>query len=350
MARAAAVFLCIVAGLSLSCRMDRHGLAGPDMQCLPETCSGGGGGGGGGEDPPSDPAPNAAGIWVGYGMGLSRCYSPSGAGINDADGDRFDDWCEQWIAYDFRPLLLTDSHDCDLRGEPAWSVKYFPASGAVRVGYWLSYYNDCGNNGSFVCDMSQPWQNDCLGHDGDSEFIVEELRYDYTTDHYVLQKAFMSAHYDTDHDFSTNLDYWWLEFPERPQGYVRAWVALGKHGNYPTRDLCNRGAFLGVDTCEGNSTESRMSFDWSRNIGSPSSPMLNCTRAKPEMQYFRPGIECYWDGYDPAQQPPPKRFFGWWWQDGANPYQGGATPYGVMIREVFEPATMPSGRPIYPLW
>lgn len=198
--------------------------------------------------------------------------------------------------------------------------------------------------------MSQPWQSACMGHDGDSEFIVVDLRYNAPTDHYVLQRAFMSAHYnaeDHDHDYSTNLDYTQLQFPEKPQGYVRAWVARGKHANYPTEGLCNAGAVWGTDTCDDNTAEFRMEFIWNRNVGSPTSRMLDCTPAKPEMQYFRPGIECYWDAYDPAQQPPPERFFGWWWQDGSNPYAGGATAYGVMIRNVFEPASMPPGRPLF---
>jgi len=337
--------------LILACRSDRPTPVDPisAMQCLPETCGGGGGGGGGGGDPgypTSDPDPTAPGIWVGINMGLSRCYSPTGAGINDADIDRFDDWCEKWIANDFRPSLRPNYYDCDLRMEPAWSVKYFPASGVIRVGYWLSYYNDCGNQHAFVCNMSQPWQSDCMGHDGDSEFIVVDLRYNAPTDHYVLQRAFMSAHYGSGSstDYSTNLDYTQLEFPEKYQGYPRVWVALGKHANYPTQGLCNAGAIFGTDTCTDNTAENQMEFIWSRNVGSPSNHMLNCTPAKPEMQYFRPGTECYWDAYDPNQQPPPKRFFGWWWQDGANPYAGGANPYGIPLRQVFEPVSMPAGR------
>jgi len=344
----------IASGLALflliACRSDGPSTTEPisAMQCLPETCGsgGGGGGGGGGGYPTSDPDPSAPGIWVGINMGLSRCYSPTGAGINDVDQDRLDDWCEKWIAYDFRPSLRPSYYDCDLRSEPAWGVKYLPASGIIRVGYWLSYYNDCGSD-AWECNWSGWWQTECMGHDGDSEFIVVDLRYNAPTDHYVLQRAFMSAHYGTGSftDYSTNLDYTWLEFPDKPQGYPRVWVAHGKHGNYPRQGLCNSGALFGTDTCEDNTSEYRMDFVWNRNVGSPGYHMLNCTLAKPEMQYFRPGTECYWDAYDPNQQPPPKRFFGWWWQEGANPYAGGSTPYGVMIRQVFEPANMPSGRP-----
>ncbi len=334
--------------LFLACRSDRPTEPISAQQCLPETCGGGGGGGGGGGDPgypTSDPDPNAPGIWVGINMGLSRCYSPTGANINDADMDRFDDWCEKWIAYDFRPALRPNYYDCDLRMEPAWSVKYLPASGIIRVGYWLSYYNDCGNQHAWECGTSVG-ANFCRGHDGDSEFIVADLRYNLATDHYLVQRAFMSAHYGTGSwtDYSTNLDYTWLEFPEKPQGYFHAWVSRGKHANYPRQGLCNSGALLGTDTCDDNTAVSRMEFDWNRNVGSPARHMLDCTPAKPEMQYFRPGIECYWDAFDPAQQPPPEQFFGWWWQDGANPYAGGAEPYGTFIRQVFEPPSMPAGR------
>lgn len=314
------------------------------MQCTPETCSGGGDG-----YPTTDPAPQAPGIWIGANVGLSRCYDPRGTTIVDVDGDRVDDWCEQWIAYTFRPMLRTNMYDCDLRGEPAWGVKYFPETGIIRVGYFLSYYQDCGNDYALGCTVDPT--NECHGHEGDSEFIVMDLRYDSTTDHYLLDRAFLSAHFDFGGSFfeqfvnssSTNNPYNALEYPTggKYRGYPRIWVSRGKHGNYPTRDACDGGGAGGTDTCDENFAEARMDFIWNRNIGSPSHHMLNCTPAKPEMRYFRPGTECYWDGYNPSQSPPPERFFGWWWQDGANPYSGGSTPYGEFIRSVFEPATMP---------
>ncbi len=315
------------------------------MQCMPERSPCGGGGGGEGSFPRTDPRPDAPGLWLGMNMGLARCYSPTGRGINDVDSDGLDEWCEQWIANSFRPALRTNPEDCDLRSEPAWGVKYFFASGIIRVGYFLSYYNDCGNHHVPGCRISQPASHRCTGHDGDSEFIVLDLTYDAVTDHYLVQRAFTSAHYGEDHDYSMNVDDTRLEFPEKPQGYPRIWVALGKHANYPTGDLCNSGARFNADSCEGNSVETRMEFIWGRNIGSPIYQMLDCTPAKPEMQVFRPGIECYWDGYDPWQPLPPERFFGWWWQEGANPFVGGSTPYGRIIWDVFEPATMPPGRP-----
>ena len=183
--------------LILGCYADPQG---PDQeitarQCLPETCPGGGGGG---SYPTTDPAPNSPGIWVGANVGLSRCYSVTGAGITDADADSFDDWCEQWIAYDFRPLLRTNHYDCDLRGEPAWAVKYFPSTGIIRVGYFLSYYRDCGNDYALPCLTSHPGSPSCKGHEGDSEFIIVDLRYVGGTDHYVLDRAFLSAHFDAE--------------------------------------------------------------------------------------------------------------------------------------------------------
>ena len=142
---------------------------------------------------------------------------------------------------------------------------------------------------------------------------------------------------------STNNPYNALEYPSggKYQGYPRVWVSRGKHGNYPKQNACDAGGAGGTDTCDENFAEARMEFNWNRNIGSPSRHMLDCTLAKPEMQYFLTGTECYWDGYSLSQSPPPERFFGWWWQDGANPYQGGSTPYGGFIRTVFEPTTMP---------
>lgn len=301
------------------------------MQCTPETCSGGG--------EATDPAPGQPGIWVGANVGLSRCYDPTGATIVDVDGDRFDDWCEQWIAYTFRPMLANNRYDCDLRGEPAWAVKYIPSTGIVRVGYFLSYYEDCGNDFFYGCGVAAEF---CMGHEGDSEFIILNLRYNANWDHYLLDRAFMSAHWRSQGESSTNTAYYFLQYPTgaKYQGYPVVWVGRGKHANYPTQGACNDGGYVGSDSCEGTPVQARMEFIWNRNVGSPSHYMLNCTLAKPEMQYFRPGTECYWDGY--LLFPTPERFFGWWWQEGANPYQGGATPYGVIIRDVFEPTTLPT--------
>lgn len=306
------------------------------MQCLPETCSGGGDGG----YPTSDPAPRDPGIWVGANLGLSRCYDPTGASITDVDGDRFEDWCEQWIAYAFRPMLRTNTYDCDLRGEPAWAVKYIPSTGIIRVGYFLSYYEDCGNDFSIGCTVDPG--NECHGHEGDSEFIIVDLRYNGTTDHYLVDRAFMSAHWGGPTNSSTNKAYNQLQYREKYQGVPLVWVGRGKHSNYPTQDMCNAGS-LTTDTCAENFSEARMEFMFNRNIGSPNHHMLNCTLAKPEMQYFRPGTECYWDAFSYSQSPPPEQFFGWWWQEGASLYSGGATPYGTILREVFEPITMPPG-------
>jgi hypothetical protein len=315
------------------------------QQCLPETCGGGGGGGGG--YPTTDPAPDREGIWVGANVGLSRCYDPTGMRVTDVDQDHFEDWCEQWIAYTFRPMLRPNRYDCDLRTEPAYGVKYFPSTGIIRIAYLFSYYEDCGNDFYTGCSLSQPWTGDCRGHEGDSEFMILDLRYNASIDHYVVDRAFMSAHFGSGGESSTNTPYYNLEYPVggKYQGYPRVWVARGKHGNYPTMNRCNSGGAVGSDSCEANFTDTRMEFIFSRNVGSAVHHMLNCTLAKPEMQYFRPGTECYWDGYDPNQSPPPKQFFGWWWQDGANPYSGGATSYGTILRVAFEPTALPPTLP-----
>jgi hypothetical protein len=281
--------------------------------CDPEkgSCGGGGGGGGG---TVSDPNPTAAGIWLGYNTGPSRCYSATGAGINDADLDRFDDWCEQLIMNAFRPLMRFSPYDCNVGMEPRWSAKYFPQQQRARVGYWFSYYKDCGNQDS-VCGLSHPWGAICFGHQGDTEFVIADLSFDVASQHWRVEKAFLSAHYGADAillgaisrgDYST-FTYWTgLEYPAKSRGYFRLWIAHGKHGNYRTQSQCNSGAVFNLDDCSRHSSqlvERRVAPFNNRNVGSPSRHLEDCTEATGVEAPFRTRTECYWST---------QRSTGWW--------------------------------------
>jgi hypothetical protein len=123
-------------------------------------------------------------------------------------------------------------------------------------------------------------------------------------------------------------------------------VARGKHANYPDQARCEDGGGFDTDSCNGNTVDTRMQFTFSRNVGSAVHHVLDCTPASPAMQYYRGGVECYWDGYSATQSPPPERFFGWW-DPGSNPYAGGASAYGPVLRDLFEVTWLPA-TPILP--
>jgi hypothetical protein len=262
----------------------------------------------------SDPNPAAPGIWLGYNTGPSRCYSATGAGINDADLDRFDDWCEQLIMNAFRPLLRFSPYDCNIGMEPRYSVKYFPQQQRARVGYWLSYYKDCGNQGA-PCTIGGAWSaNVCYGHQGDTEFIIIDLSFDAVAQHWRVEKTFLSAHFAEEPqffgtvpgDYSTFSTYVGLEYPAKQRGYFRVWVAHGKHGNYKTQSACNSGAIMSADDCTrhlAQLVEQRATPFNNRNVGSPAGHLEDCTRATGVEAPFRTRTECYWST---------QRSTGWW--------------------------------------
>ena len=310
----------------------------PNQTCNPDLgdCGGGGGGGGGGGSGggggTTDPDSSAPGYWLGVNTGPSRCYSATGGGINDVDHDHFDEWCETLIAQRFAPLLRFSPYDCNVGMEPRWAANYFPSQQVVRVGYLLSYYLDCGQEAS-LCAWSQPFvaQNDCLGHEGDSEFVIVDIVWDESTQHWKANRAFLSAHFDESDgflgfggDFSTLASWSSLEFPEKSRGYIKAWVAEGKHGNYRTQSDCNAGGAGGADDCTrhtGQYLASRVAVLNNRNVGSPTVHLIDCTQAAGIEAPFRPGTECYWTS---------PRFQGWYVESGGSvSVANSATGYGV---------------------
>src|SRR6266496_1732827 len=239
------------------------------------NCSGGGGGGGGGGFA-SDPHPAAAGYWMGTTVTPSTCISLSGAGINDADYDALNDYCENLLAWKFRPAMTFSAYDCNTGMEPYWAAKVFPNQGnIVRIAYLFSYYWDCGapDKDSFLCTLQRlggnlgtlvgllpdysigiiPVSSEdlCASHQGDSEFVLEDLAYDATSQHWYVKRTFFSAHWGTDGDHSRWTGTSGLEYPEKFGGYPRVWSAEGKHANYPTRYTCSHDGGL-MDTCDNN--------------------------------------------------------------------------------------------------
>lgn len=300
----------------------------------------------GGEDPPgpTDPNPSAAGYWLGTTVTPAVCVSATGAGINDIDHDGMDDTCEERLAEVFRPTLnlAPSNYDCDAGKEPYWVAKPFPGQGnVVRVMYLLAYYRDCGSDGSIIITAAQ-WfgsvqslnnllpnlvhivfgtDDPTAGHSGDSEFIVVDLLYDETSQHWSVTGMFTSAHYHTNADGSR-----WAYGPHGIEwgdghigGYPSVWVGYGKHSNYSTRTLCNAGRGLGGaahDDCNPNAVNvERLFFSASRNLGSWHHNLLNgnasvesCAPSQ-DRAAFNPGVECFWRERNADH--PNQNFQGW---------------------------------------
>lgn len=281
-----------------------------------------------------DPSPGAAGYWMGTFVTPGNCFSPSGAGINDADRDGMDDSCEQYLAQRFTPAMSYSPYDCNSGGEPYWAAKYFPNHGnVVRIIYMPAYYVDCGTSnqtisciaasifedalyvaeglaGVLVGHLPIAPENPCNGHNGDGEFVVEEVNYDEDTSHWVLTYAFLSAHWTDKTDASAGVGPNALQFPEVSQGYPLIWVSEGKHANYVSRDACNDGH---AETCEANPFRgTRLAFDGTHNIGSIQANLISprsCVTGGPYHVQSPDayGVECFWEGGDE----PSYRFSGW---------------------------------------
>lgn len=250
------------------------------------------------------------------------CFVPAGSS-GDMDYDGLSDHCEDRLAFNFRPELRVVSND-DTGREPYWAAR--PAGDGVRIAYLISYYVDIGPD-SGPCSTYSKTQyflhfgfekkDYCNGHFGDSEFIVVDVTYNYSTSHWALEKAFYSAHWNTGADASKWRADEALQFPDHYGWFPRSWVAYGKHANYPTETDCNAGAF-GQDDCPIGSTDERLEHVPWRNLGSSAFPLVGDSYSCVESQERFAGngrVECYWKS----------GIYFEGWQEAENGYEAG--PY-----------------------
>lgn len=145
---------------------------------------------------------------------------------NDLDQDGVGDFCEEQIAFAFRPELAYWHGDLVGR-EPYWAGMEFGA-GVVRIAYLLSYYIDDGVD-SPLCPS---WPDLCAGHYGDSEWILLDIAYVQSTQHWILRVAYYSEHNGFNFYGQSPKGYpMALVYPDRNGGYPRSYVAISKHAN-----------------------------------------------------------------------------------------------------------------------
>lgn len=219
------------------------------------------------EPPPEDPCPDCPGVYLGEQINPSSCTDST---IGDPDQDGLDSWCEYQIARSFRPLLSTNYYDKDLSREPYWAVRLGEHSNWVTVIYLFGYHQDNGND--FGCPQTSPGY--CDGHFGDSEFIVMTIAYGNINDHWALEQAFLSAHWNTSVNSSEHVLHDELSYPSNRRWYPRIYVARDKHANYKSKDACNAGA-LWTDTCVNNLDDVRFAINRYRNVGSRNGQLID---------------------------------------------------------------------------
>ena len=229
----------------------------------------------------TDPAPTAAGIFLGTDVTSTSCTNGS---RSDSDQDGLADLCENALAPAFAPQLAYSAADRTGR-EPRWAARRL-SGGKVRVAYLLSLYFD---DGAYGCSLGPIA---CGGHYGDSETIVLDLYYNGSSQHWVLHQAVYSAHgvYNVYPRFFSS--YPSMNFPDKKGGYPRAFLALRKHALYRSDTECDDGE-LGLDECKAD-TFQRIAATPALNLGSRGTHTAaqDCVRST---TFTSSTVkECYW--------------------------------------------------------
>jgi hypothetical protein len=223
-----------------------------------------------------DPYPNDGGIYLGSAVSPSACFADQNSSVNsqDADHDWISDSCELELARAFAPLWKMSRQDQCLGGEPYWAVKYFPPN-LVRIAYMPAYYKDCGS----------------FGHSGDSEFVMVEVSYAPSIQHWMYNQMYLSAHHGTITDHSAWVGMTETEFSWKFRAHPTVWVAIGKHADYKSFSDCSSFADV-LDQCDWSSQDAfRFPIDASHNVGSRFTAFKDCVYSA---SYPSSAYECFW--------------------------------------------------------
>ncbi|HEY0969379.1 MAG TPA: hypothetical protein VGE02_00210 [Gemmatimonadales bacterium] len=216
---------------------------------------------------------------------------------SDSDGDGVADYCEEQLAWAFRPLLNMSLYDDAPTRETYWVAmrnqsRWIGDRGLIKIFYALGYHKDTGDPSLGL-----------YAHEGDSEFIVLTV-HEAENARWVLDDATLSAHYGS--DVNATGTYWAgdLEFRFEYRGRPLVWVAQDKHANYRSKAVCNASPqwWAPTDTCEYEYRASDVElYPWS-NLGQSWAPRPaagGCTSSHyPGLYGGRPGIECFWSNWN----------------------------------------------------
>lgn len=223
-------------------------------------------------------------------------------GAQDQDGDGISDLCEFQLAQAVAPVLVIRTGGCSrqqgttperLGGGYLFAVQRVDS--VFRVAFLPAYFRDCGWSG-VKCLV--PWVS-CEGHNGDSEFIVVDVRHESADSQWRPQRMFLSAHC---FGRTTKSCRWYeardlSEFEWSGSSPV-VWVSEGRNANYMSQEACDQG-HRSLDTCDNHDGRYQFPVHEDHNIGSrdaPSHPdgcisgaFLKEPRAEPD------AVECFWD-------------------------------------------------------
>ncbi|HEU0012848.1 MAG TPA: hypothetical protein VFQ45_04155, partial [Longimicrobium sp.] len=277
-------------------------------------------------DNPANPYSEPSGASFSYAVapaGIYTGYTPSSCTSgSDVDWDGVTDACELALAQAFAPGLRIAYEDDVwepsrglVGGEYYWGVNQAWVSGEwrLRIAYLPAYYADGGTvSGGFEA------------HDGDSEYIIEEVAYIPSTGHWELRRVFLSAHCGAPNGLDCQ---WWAAdrwdrygsyWNGVRRGAPNVWVAEDKHANYYSRWKCGTGSW-GVDVCYRHDTVVRFPVTEGFNFGSGAVDLVGTVPGRRGSAFTRPGdAEKLWRTSG--------KFYGW-----QLTRDGGATPYGTVL-------------------
>jgi len=263
-----------------------------------------------------DLAPMAPGYFL-QGASPAECYYESTPGT-DADLDFINDNCEYELAYAFRPFLWYSAGEECSDGHPMWAVHRF-VNDIIRIAYMPAYFLDCGD----------------FGHDGDSEFIMVEVAYDYATHHWKYNYGWLSAHYTaTVGGVNTDNSEWIgptdVTYSDRQLGAPVIYVSANKHANYKNASQCNADLNL-LDHCD-NGFFTRLPLFSDRNVGSPTNDLVHClyltNQSRCETFFYANKAFAGWQGSDNSDSHGENSYFNILWTDRFQ-YRGSDPGYGA---------------------
>jgi hypothetical protein len=253
----------------------------------------------------TDPFPALPGIFLTSGVTPEVCILQG----TDHDNDGLSTRCENDLAAAFAPYMRHHSGD-DVTRQSYWAARPW-TNDRVRLMYLFGYFFDDGvqgGNDMLACKALEALVQfgECEGHHGDSEHVIMDVYYNWTTKHWLLDHFELSHHagYIKGNKSATKGYPTGFHYSRRLGADPIIWVAQGKHANYPTQAACdagNGGGYLvdlvvSFDTCGGNNNFFRATTGGTRNIGSNTVRRIDCVDSEVFGYQTPQRQECIWTG------------------------------------------------------
>lgn len=212
----------------------------------------------------------------------------------DLDNDQLDDNFEFKLAKSFEPYLWFTYREGSRNQRNPYFIVHPLSADEISIFYAISYFRDYGD----------PELGGLFSHDGDSEFIVLDLRKDIFGE-WKVEFIFLSAHYGTSIDSSSWYSGGEFRYYEDDEGnlHPQVYVAEWKHGNYPDASTCEMGGVT-ADHCASEVGE-LLGIEADKNLGEPYHHLIDGVMLNGNLEYYWSDLKfCGWQvsSTDPSQR------------------------------------------------